>query len=146
MQPLDFEAQEEHILILTVENLNPLSNKAPSLPVSTATVVVTVVNENEAPRFREEPIQIAVLESVLPGTLLKSNIAFDPDNSNLRYHVATKHEQFLCFRRADQCGSLCDYNTSTAFFVAGMRLSGIPRGGWTSAETQETLLPGETST
>lgn len=95
MQPLDFEAQEEHILILTVENLNPLSNKAPSLPVSTATVVVTVVNENEAPRFREEPIQIAVLESVPPGTLLKSNIAFDPDNSNLRYHVATKHGQ--CF-------------------------------------------------
>lgn len=89
MQPLDFEAQGEYILILTVGNLNPLSNKAPNLPVSTATVVVTVVNENEAPHFREDPIQIVVPESVDPGTLLKSNIAFDPDNSELRYDAAT---------------------------------------------------------
>lgn len=85
MQPLDYEAQHEYVLILTVENVNPLSNKAPNLPMSTATVVVTVVNENEAPHFREDPIQIVVPESVVPGTLLKSNIAFDPDNSDLRY-------------------------------------------------------------
>uniref|UniRef100_A0A3Q3WXK7 Cadherin domain-containing protein n=1 Tax=Mola mola TaxID=94237 RepID=A0A3Q3WXK7_MOLML len=99
VKPLDFEAQEEHILILTVENLNPLSNKAPSLPVSTATVVVTVVNENEAPSFREEPIQIVVLESVPPGTLLKSNIAFDPDNSNLRYEIIRDPERWLDISR-----------------------------------------------
>lgn len=102
MQPLDFEAQEEYILILTVENLNPLSNKAPNLPVSTATVVVTVVNENEAPHFREDPIQIVVPESVVPGTLLKSNIAFDPDNSELRYDAATKQEEYFnVFKRAN---------------------------------------------
>ena len=105
MQPLDFEALEKHVLILTVENLNPLSNKAPRLPVSTATVVVTVVNENEAPRFREEPIQIVVLESVPPGTLLKSNIAFDPDNSDLRYPVATKHE-YCFFVNVVVCGTI----------------------------------------
>lgn len=90
LQPLDYEVQSEHTLILTVENLNPLSNKASRLSLSTATVTITVVNENEAPRFREDPIQIEVPESVLPGTLLKSNIAFDPDNSDLRYHVAAK--------------------------------------------------------
>lgn len=84
LQPLDYEAQNEHMLILKVTNLNPLSNKAPNLPVSTATVMVTVVNENEAPHFREDPIRIVVPESVVPGTLLKSNIAFDPDNSDLR--------------------------------------------------------------
>lgn len=85
LQPLDFEAQDKHVLFLTVENVNPLSSKAPNLPVSTATVVVTVVNENEAPHFREDPIQIVVPESVMPGTSLKGNIAFDPDDSELRY-------------------------------------------------------------
>ncbi len=96
MQPLDFEAQDEYHLMLTVENLNPLSNKAPNLPVSTAKVVVTVVNENEAPHFREDPIQIVVPESVVPGTLLKSDIAFDPDNSDLRYGAAAKQEEYFC--------------------------------------------------
>lgn len=92
MQPLDFEAQDKYVLFLTVENLKPLSNKAPNLPVSTATVVVTVVNENEAPHFREDPIQIVVPESVLPGTSLKGNIAFDPDHSELRCDEATKEK------------------------------------------------------
>lgn len=62
-----------------------MSTKTPNLPVSSATVVVTVVNENEAPHFTEDPIQIVVSESVLPGTLLKSDIASDPDHSELRY-------------------------------------------------------------
>ncbi|XP_076594161.1 cadherin-15 [Chaetodon auriga] len=99
VKPLDFEAQDEHILILTVENLNPLSSKAPNLPVSTATVVVTVANENEAPHFRENPIQIVVPESVVPGTLLKSNIAFDPDNSELRYEISRDPERWLNINR-----------------------------------------------
>ncbi|XP_042349430.1 cadherin-15 isoform X2 [Plectropomus leopardus] len=99
VKPLDYEAQHEHILTLTVENVNPLSNKAPNLPVSTATVVVTVVNENEAPHFRENPIQIVVPESVVPGTLLKSNIAFDPDNSDLRYEISRDPERWLDINR-----------------------------------------------
>ncbi|XP_054626807.1 cadherin-15 isoform X2 [Dunckerocampus dactyliophorus] len=99
VQPLDYEAQIEYTLILAVENINPLSSKAPNLPVSTATVLVTVVNENEAPRFREDPIQIAVPESVAPGTLLKSNIAFDPDNSDLRYEISRDPERWLEINR-----------------------------------------------
>ncbi|GAA6233586.1 cadherin-15 [Lates japonicus] len=95
VKPLDYEAQSEYVLILTVENVNTLSNKAPNLPVSTATVLVTVVNENEAPRFREDPIQIVVPESVVPGTLLKSNIAFDPDDSDLRYEITRDPERWL---------------------------------------------------
>ncbi|KAI3377574.1 hypothetical protein L3Q82_008740, partial [Scortum barcoo] len=95
VKPLDFEARHEYVLKLTVENHNPLSNKAPNLPVSTATVVVTVMNENEAPHFREDPIQIVVLESVAPGTLLKSDIAFDPDNSDLRYEINRDPERWL---------------------------------------------------
>ncbi|XP_069030041.1 cadherin-15 [Embiotoca jacksoni] len=95
LEPLDYEVQSEHILILTVENVNPLSNKAPNLPLSTATVVITVVNENEAPHFREDPIQIVVPESVLPGTLLQTNIAFDPDNSDLRYEISRDPDRWL---------------------------------------------------
>ncbi|XP_008291154.1 cadherin-15 [Stegastes partitus] len=95
VKPLDYEAQSEYVLTLTVENVNPLSNKAPNLPLSTAEVAVTVVNENEAPHFREEPIQIVVPESVLPGTLLMSNFAFDPDNSELRYEISRDPERWL---------------------------------------------------
>lgn len=95
-QPLDYESQNEHVLVLTVENVNRLSNKAPNFPVSSATVVVIVMNENEAPLFREDPIKIVVPESVVPGTLLKSNIAFDPDHSDLRYDAAPKQEELFC--------------------------------------------------
>ncbi|XP_029354599.1 cadherin-15 isoform X2 [Echeneis naucrates] len=98
-QPLDYEAQSEYVLTLTVENANALSNKAPNLPVSTARVLVTVVNENEAPHFREDPINVVVLESVSPGTLLKSNIAFDPDNSVLRYEISRDPERWLDINR-----------------------------------------------
>lgn len=84
VQPLDFEARDEYNLKLAVENVKALSSKAPNLPLSTATVQVKVVNENEAPHFREDPILIVVPESVLPGTSLKSNYAFDPENSKLR--------------------------------------------------------------
>lgn len=95
VKPLDYETQQEHTLILTVENVNPLSNKAPNLPVSSANVTVTVVNENEAPRFREDPIQIVVPESVERGTILKSNIAYDPDNSDLRFEISRDPERWL---------------------------------------------------
>lgn len=78
------------MLHLTVENVKPLSSKAPNVPVSTATVTVTVVNENEAPHFRQDPIRIVVPESALPGTVLKGDIAFDPDNSELRYGWSRK--------------------------------------------------------
>lgn len=95
VKPLDYESQHEYTLILTVENVNPLSIKAPNLPVSSATVMVTVVNENEAPHFREDPIQIVVPESAPPGTILKSNIAYDPDNSELRYEISRDPERWL---------------------------------------------------
>lgn len=84
LQPLDYETQREHVLLLTVENVNPLSGRAPKLQPSTATVVVTVMNKNEGPYFREDPIVIKAPESLLPGATLTSVPAFDPDNSVLR--------------------------------------------------------------
>ncbi|XP_053173404.1 cadherin-15 [Scomber japonicus] len=98
VKPLDYETQKEYTLILKVENINRL-DKAPNLPVSTATVVVTVVNENEAPRFKENPIKIVVPESVVPGTILKHNIALDPDNSELRYEISRDPERWLDINR-----------------------------------------------
>ncbi|XP_034048052.1 cadherin-15 [Thalassophryne amazonica] len=95
VKPLDYEAQTDYSLILTVENVNPLIHKAYNVPVSSATVLVTVVNENEAPRFREDPILIVVPESVAPGTRLKSNIAYDPDDSQLRYEISRDPERWL---------------------------------------------------
>ncbi|XP_029702106.1 cadherin-15 [Takifugu rubripes] len=99
LTPLDFEARDEYNLKLRVENVNALSSKAPNLPLSTATVQVKVVNENEAPHFREDPVLIVVPESVPPGTLLKSNYAFDPENSKLRYEISRDPERWLDINR-----------------------------------------------
>ncbi|KAL1007153.1 hypothetical protein UPYG_G00082740 [Umbra pygmaea] len=95
VKALDYESQTEHTLTLTVENLTPLSIKARYNPLSSATVVVTVVNENEAPRFNKDPIEIMVPESVAPGTLLASNIAYDPDNAKLKYDILRDPEGWL---------------------------------------------------
>lgn len=95
VKPLDYEDQSEYTLILTVENTSPLSNKAPNDPSSSATVVVTVVNENEAPRFISDPIKLVVNESVQPGSVLIKNIAYDPDNTKLRYEITRDPERWL---------------------------------------------------
>lgn len=123
-------------MVLTVQNVNRLSDKAPNLPASSATVTVAVVNENEAPLFRDDPIQIVVPESVLPGTLLRRNIAFDPEHLDLRYEAATK-------KRVKKNGQFNVSVTVTLLSAAGMSLAEIPRGGWRSTETRETLLPRE---
>uniref|UniRef100_A0A8C8DK42 Cadherin 15, type 1, M-cadherin (myotubule) n=1 Tax=Oryzias sinensis TaxID=183150 RepID=A0A8C8DK42_9TELE len=95
VKPLDYETQKEHLLLLTVENVIPLSSKALKLQPSTATVVVTVVNKNEGPYFREDPIVIKAPESLLPGTPLTRITAFDPDNSELSYEIFRDPEGWL---------------------------------------------------
>ncbi|XP_037548846.1 cadherin-15 [Nematolebias whitei] len=99
IRPLDYEGQRRYTLSLTVENLSPLSNKAPNLSLSSATVVVTVVNKNESPVFKENPVWIEVLESAPPGILLKSNLASDPDHSELRYEISKDPEGWLEINR-----------------------------------------------
>ncbi|XP_046897810.1 cadherin-15 [Hypomesus transpacificus] len=95
VKPLDFEGRSEYTLILTVENVNPLNIKAPNDPISSATVLVTVVNENEAPRFVSDPMELMVPESVPPGSVLIKNIAYDPDNAKLRYEITRDPERWL---------------------------------------------------
>lgn len=84
LQPLDYESQTEHDLVLTVENEVPLSPKAPQEPVSGAMVLITVANALEVPRFKVDPLKLNVPESVDPGTILARNIAEHPDGGNLR--------------------------------------------------------------
>uniref|UniRef100_M4AVI2 Cadherin 15, type 1, M-cadherin (myotubule) n=1 Tax=Xiphophorus maculatus TaxID=8083 RepID=M4AVI2_XIPMA len=99
VKPLDYEVKREHNLILTVENINSLSIKVPNLRLSSATVSITVVNENEAPYFKENPILIQVPENEKPGKLLKSNIASDPDHSELRFEISKDPEGWLDINR-----------------------------------------------
>lgn len=82
LQPLDYESQAEYQLVVTAEN--EVSLKAPYDQIHSATVTVRVMNENEAPVFYKNPIKVTVAESVVPGTVLVSDIAHDPDNAKLR--------------------------------------------------------------
>ncbi|KAM6980486.1 cadherin-15 [Aplochiton taeniatus] len=95
VKPLDYETQSEYTLFLEVENVLPLSIKAPNERVSSTRVTVHVVNENEAPRFLYDPIEIVVPESVVPGTVLVTNIAYDPDHAKLRYEISKDPEKWL---------------------------------------------------
>ncbi|KAL0188035.1 hypothetical protein M9458_015134, partial [Cirrhinus mrigala] len=79
--PVDYESQAEYRLIVKAENEVRL--KAPYEQIQSATVTVRVMNENEAPVFYKNPIKVTVAESIVPGTVLASDIAHDPDNAKL---------------------------------------------------------------
>ncbi|XP_016117778.1 cadherin-15-like [Sinocyclocheilus grahami] len=81
LQPLDYESQAEYQLFVKAEN--DVRLKAPYEQIHSATVTVRVMNENEAPVFYKNPIKVNVAESTVPGTVLVSDIAHDPDNAKL---------------------------------------------------------------
>ncbi|KAF4094365.1 hypothetical protein AMELA_G00014480 [Ameiurus melas] len=95
MKPLDFESRTEYQLTVRAENEVPLSIKAPYERISTATVTIRVLNENEAPRFYSNPIEVSVPESTEPGTALISSIAYDAENSKLRFEITQDPEKWL---------------------------------------------------
>ncbi|XP_076852636.1 cadherin-15 [Brachyhypopomus gauderio] len=94
-RPLDFESRAEYRLTVRAENNVPLSIRAVSEEASTATVNIRVLNENEAPRFYSNPIEVAIPESTVPGTVLVSDIAHDPDNAKLRFEIIQDPERWL---------------------------------------------------
>ncbi|XP_065117776.1 cadherin-15 [Paramisgurnus dabryanus] len=98
VKPLDFESQAEHQLTVTAENAVTL--KAPYERVQSATVTVSVLNENEPPIFYRNPIKVTVPESVDPGTILVSDVAHDPDNAKLRYEIIQDPENWLYINHA----------------------------------------------
>ncbi|XP_015223480.1 cadherin-15 isoform X1 [Lepisosteus oculatus] len=87
VKPLDYETVREYQLTVTAENEAPLSSKAPQIPLSSATVTITVLNQNEAPGFRSNPIKLSVAEGTPQGTVLARDIASDPDRQQLRYDI-----------------------------------------------------------
>ncbi|KAL2088474.1 hypothetical protein ACEWY4_015373 [Coilia grayii] len=99
IKPLDYEAKQEHELVLTVLNLVPLEGMSLDSPFSTATVTIVVWNENEAPRFYADPIVVDVPESIVPGTIIVQNIAHDPDNARLRFEISYDPEKWLAINR-----------------------------------------------
>lgn len=73
---LDYEAQREYTLYVTVTNEAPFEVQ---LPTSTATVIVTVKDVNEAPVFVPPENLVKVPEDIAVGGEITSYTAKDPD-------------------------------------------------------------------
>ncbi|KAL6461404.1 hypothetical protein MHYP_G00295480 [Metynnis hypsauchen] len=76
VKPLDFEQNSKFTLVVVAENDIPF---AKPLAMSTATVIVNVLDVNEAPVFDPEEKTISVPEDVTVGSELTVYTATDPD-------------------------------------------------------------------
>ncbi|XP_011908042.1 PREDICTED: cadherin-3 isoform X1 [Cercocebus atys] len=76
---LDFEAKTQHTLYVEVTNEAPFVLK---LPTSTATIVVHVKDENEAPVFVPPSKVVEVQEGIPTGEAVCVYTATDPDKEN----------------------------------------------------------------
>ncbi|XP_036391506.1 cadherin-15-like [Megalops cyprinoides] len=143
---LDYESQKEHHLILTVENEAPLSSKAPHDSASSATVTIMVTNENEAPKFRSDPISLEVPESIVPGTVLVQDIAYDPDNSDLSYEIEYDPEKWLSINPETgvlitrQAFNLRSLNVKNNIYYAVIKVTDKDNGGVSNTATVEITL------
>ncbi|XP_061226372.1 cadherin-1-like isoform X2 [Neopsephotus bourkii] len=73
---LDYETRNQYNLVVTVENAIPFTV---SLPLSSATVLVTVGDVNEAPVFVPPVKRVEVMEDLPVGHQVTSYTAQDPD-------------------------------------------------------------------
>lgn len=78
IQGLDFEKSGKHTLLVAVENEVPF---ATALPTATATVVVTVLDVNEAPVFNPVEKLVSKPEDLAVGSDVVQYIASDPDTA-----------------------------------------------------------------
>nr|XP_020455556.1 cadherin-1 [Monopterus albus] len=77
-KPLDFERTSKHTLLVAVENDVPF---AVPMPTSTATVVVNVIDVNEAPIFEPLEKQVSKPEDLPVNSDVALYTAFDPDTA-----------------------------------------------------------------
>lgn len=77
-QGLDFEMSGKHTLLVTVENEVPFATQ---LPTSTATVVVTVKDVNEAPIFDPQEKLVSKREDLAVDSDVVQYTASDPDTA-----------------------------------------------------------------
>jgi cadherin 17 (LI cadherin) len=76
LQGLDFEAKQQYVLHVTVNNEAPF---AVTLVTSTATVTVDVIDVNEAPVFVPPEKRVEVPEDFGVGLEITSYTAREPD-------------------------------------------------------------------
>ncbi|ETE67406.1 Cadherin-2, partial [Ophiophagus hannah] len=89
VKPIDFESSRKFVLTVAAENQVPLAKGIQHPPQSTATVSITVIDVNESPTFVPVTKLIRQEEGILPGAVLTSFTAQDPDRymqqTTLRY-------------------------------------------------------------
>ncbi|XP_073461802.1 cadherin-16 isoform X1 [Aquarana catesbeiana] len=86
---LDYERVQEYRLVVAVKNVVELLGVEYG-PNSTASIIISLSNVNEAPVFTEEKYEVQVPENTLPGALILNVSASDPDihhQAGLRYSI-----------------------------------------------------------
>ncbi|MCJ8747437.1 hypothetical protein PDJAM_G00153370 [Pangasius djambal] len=95
VKPLDFENSNKYTLLVAVENEAPY---AVSLTTSTATVIVNVVDVNEAPVFDPLEKAISIPENAPVGSQLTLYTATDPDtgkSQKVTYQIGSDPARWL---------------------------------------------------
>ncbi|XP_043937966.1 B-cadherin-like [Protopterus annectens] len=96
VKELDFETANEHVLLVTVENLVPFS--VSNVQTSTTTVAVYVQDQNEAPIFSPVEIVVEISEDLPVGQMITSYPAKDPDkaqNQVIKYKIGSDPANWL---------------------------------------------------
>ncbi|XP_061432106.1 cadherin-13-like [Lethenteron reissneri] len=100
-QPLDYETWRVHALLVRADNLAPLVPHVRLPHASTATIVVSVLDTNEAPVFHHGPNATVVThlpEGLQPGAVVARLNASDPDlaqQQTVRYSVLSDPARWL---------------------------------------------------
>uniref|UniRef100_S4RQB1 Cadherin domain-containing protein n=1 Tax=Petromyzon marinus TaxID=7757 RepID=S4RQB1_PETMA len=126
LTPLDYESTKQVLLVVRVENEEPLWGVQPG-PASTATVTVTVRDQNEPPEFSPDEIEAAVTEEQPPGVTLGVFTARDPD--------VGQHQQ-IRYKMGDDPSGWLSVNPTTGELRTRARLdreaSGLYNGTYTA--------------
>lgn len=90
-QAKDYERTTTANLKIQVENEEPLfvCPKKPKDPPDTAMIKVKVINLNDAPQFRTNPVNVFVREEEEPGKVLLVSDAFDVDSDPSELRLVT---------------------------------------------------------
>ncbi|XP_077309510.1 cadherin-16 isoform X3 [Lithobates pipiens] len=86
---LDYERVQEYRLVVAVKNVVELLGVEYG-PNSTASIIISLSNVNEAPVFTEEKYEVQIPENTPPGALILNVSASDPDihhQASLRYSI-----------------------------------------------------------
>ncbi|XP_069595474.1 cadherin-16 isoform X2 [Ranitomeya imitator] len=100
-QDLDYEHVNKYILIIDARNKVELSG-AEYGDSSTATIVISVGNVNEAPVFTTKQYEVQVAENTQVGSIILTVEAFDPDVSdetNLRYSIINDSRKWFSIKK-----------------------------------------------